>query len=158
MATLGRKLAGARIEAGLTQRELGEACGVTGEAVRQWESDRTRPGVARLKRAADKLGRPVTYFLEDGPATEAPEPTGDLATEARLLRQRLEALESASRAASPGAPGLPVQELQSRGIELSPQELQWLREYGGAPCDSLAKLVDLVLLWRGWELRDRLKD
>lgn len=143
---------------GLTQAQLGEKLGVTGDAVRQWEAGISKPRMYRLRELAHTLGRPVSYFLDDGPTTDAPAPTADLATEARLLRERLEHLEQAGRAASPDAPELPIDELQSRGIELSADEVEWLRRYDGAPCDTVAKAVDLVLLWRGWELRDRLRD
>lgn len=161
MSTLGRRIAAARIEAGLSQKDLGKrAANVSGAAVWKWESDKVTPGVEVLRAIAEVTGKPLWYLLGDecapgGNGNDAP--TGDLATEARLLRERLEALEGAGRAASPGASELPVQELQRRGIELSPQEVEWLRSYDGAPCETLENAVDLVLLWRTWEMKRQLR-
>lgn len=48
-----------RIAAGLTQKQLGEACGYTGESaevsVRKWESDKTPVPLDRLRRLAAAL-------------------------------------------------------------------------------------------------------
>lgn len=157
MATLARKIAGARHEAGLTQAELGDKLGVTGDAVRQWEAGTAKPRMHRLRALADALGRTVSYFMDDGPVAGAAESSPpDLAVEARLLRERLEQLEHAATGGN-GQSSVPVDDLRQRGLNLSPDEVRWLQTYEGAPCDTLDKAVDLVLLWRGWQLRDRLK-
>lgn len=48
-----------RIAAGLTQKQLGEACGYTGESaevsVRRWESEKTPVPLDRLRRLAAAL-------------------------------------------------------------------------------------------------------
>ena len=45
-----------REAAGLTQRELGNRIGVSGQAVAQWETGVKRPSVENLTKLADVLG------------------------------------------------------------------------------------------------------
>ena len=59
---MGELLRQARLEAGLTQREL---CGerITRNMLSQIENGAARPSMATLQYLADALGKPVSYFL-----------------------------------------------------------------------------------------------
>lgn len=62
--TLGEKLRTARLEAGLSQRQL---CGeiVTRNMLSQIENGAANPSMATLTALASRLGRPLSWFLEE---------------------------------------------------------------------------------------------
>ena len=62
--TLGEKIKAARLEAGLSQRQL---CGdtVTRNMLSQIENGAAQPSMATLSAFAARLGKPVSYFLEE---------------------------------------------------------------------------------------------
>lgn len=64
---LGDKLRQARQEAGLSQRQL---CGetITRNMLSQIENGSARPSMSTLQYLAQRLGKPVAWFLEDGEA------------------------------------------------------------------------------------------
>lgn len=61
---LGEKLRAARVEAGLTQRQL---CGeeITRNMLSLIENGAARPSVKTLQYLSSRLGKPVSYFLEE---------------------------------------------------------------------------------------------
>ncbi len=61
---IGQKIKQARLEAGLSQRQL---CGdtITRNMLSLIESGRARPGMDTLSALAGRLGRPISYFLEE---------------------------------------------------------------------------------------------
>ncbi len=61
---IGQKIKQARLEAGLSQRQL---CGdtVTRNMLSLIESGRARPGMDTLLAFAERLGKPVSFFLEE---------------------------------------------------------------------------------------------
>ena len=61
--SLGEKLRQARMESGLSQRQL---CGdeITRNMLSQIEHDTARPSMSTLQYLARRLGLPVSYFLE----------------------------------------------------------------------------------------------
>lgn len=67
---LGEKLRLARLEAGLTQRQL---CGdvITRNMLSQIESGKAGPSVNTLQYLAQRLGKPVGYFLEEDTVVSA---------------------------------------------------------------------------------------
>ena len=67
---LGEKLRQARLEAGLTQRQL---CGeeITRNMLSQIENGTARPSMQTLSYLARQLGRPVSWFLEEDAAVSA---------------------------------------------------------------------------------------
>ena len=67
---LGEKLKTARLEAGLSQKAL---CGdtITRNMLSQIESGKARPSMDTLRVLATRLGKPVSWFLEEAPATES---------------------------------------------------------------------------------------
>lgn len=68
----GRRLREARLEARLTQEELGRHLGLTFQAIQKYESGENRLSVGRLVAAAKVLQKPVSYFVpeDDGRAME----------------------------------------------------------------------------------------
>jgi transcriptional regulator with XRE-family HTH domain len=83
---VGRRLREARLLAGLNQSELGDAIGVSFQAVQKYETGSNRLSASRLFQAAKVLGRPVSFFF-DSLEGEAPGPTESLARdEIELIR------------------------------------------------------------------------
>lgn len=64
---LGQKLKQARLDAGLSQRQL---CGdtITRNMLSQIENGSAKPSLATLKVLCARLGKPVSYFWEDAPS------------------------------------------------------------------------------------------
>lgn len=62
---LGKRLRQARLEMGMSQRQL---CGemITRNMLSQIENGVARPSMDTLRYLAERLGRPVSYFLEEG--------------------------------------------------------------------------------------------
>ena len=65
--SIGKRIRALRTEQGLTQKQLGERCGMSDAEIRKFESDRGSPTVRSLQRIADALGCSVGY-LADGQA------------------------------------------------------------------------------------------
>jgi transcriptional regulator with XRE-family HTH domain len=61
----GRRLREARLEARMTQEELGRQLGLTFQAVQKYESGENRLSVGRLVAAAKVLRKPISYFVPD---------------------------------------------------------------------------------------------
>lgn len=78
---LGEKLRNARLEAGLTQRAL---CGnqITRNMLSQIENGTARPSMATLRYLAEKLGKNVSFFLEE---TAVVSPNQEVMERARML-------------------------------------------------------------------------
>ena len=62
--TIGKRIAALRKEKGLTQEELAQHMGVSGQAVSKWENDQTCPDISALPRLARLLGVSVDELLE----------------------------------------------------------------------------------------------
>ncbi len=62
-SNLGRRIANARHDLGLTQRELADKVGVTAQAVSKWERGSSCPDIAILDEIADSLGVSVSELL-----------------------------------------------------------------------------------------------
>ena len=83
---LGEKIRKARLEAKLSQRQLGGE-EITRNMLSLIEHGNARPSMKTLRCLAQRLGKPISYFLED----EAEDP-GSLTQSAEALRQAKEAL------------------------------------------------------------------
>lgn len=83
---LGEKIRRARLEAGLSQRQL---CGneITRNMLSLIENGAARPSMKTLSLLAQRLGKPVSFFLEEHAGDSS-----DLITSADALRQAEEAL------------------------------------------------------------------
>ena len=77
--TLGEKIRAARLEAGLSQRQL---CGetITRNMLSQIENGAANPSMATLQCLAGRLGKPVGWFLEE---QSLQSPNADVMTRAR---------------------------------------------------------------------------
>src|SRR6266516_4746677 len=64
---VGQRLADARIEAELTQSQLGEAIGLDRTAVAKIEAGTRKVSAVELAHAAAELGRPLDWFLVEAP-------------------------------------------------------------------------------------------
>ncbi len=60
---LGKRIADARHDSGLTQKDLADKVGVTAQAVSKWERGNACPDIAILDEVADALGVSVTSLL-----------------------------------------------------------------------------------------------
>jgi transcriptional regulator with XRE-family HTH domain len=72
---IASKIRAARIEAGMSQEELGKHLGVTFQQVQKYEKGVNRITPDRLQLIAEKFGRPINYFFEAGSAPTAPDDT-----------------------------------------------------------------------------------
>lgn len=90
---LGQRLKTRRLELGLSQRQL---CGdvITRNMLSQIENGTARPSMDTLTYLADRLGKPVSFFLQEDTVTS---PNQDLMAKAReaLLRKDYETVRSA---------------------------------------------------------------
>ena len=68
--TLGQKLLAARLEAKLTQRELCDGI-ITRNMLSQIEHNTAHPSMETLRRLAGRLGKPVSFFLDEDAAVSA---------------------------------------------------------------------------------------
>ncbi len=63
---IGRRLQKAREEAGMSQDELARILGYTQSSFSNYELGKRRLYFADLQRIGKILGKPITYFLDDG--------------------------------------------------------------------------------------------
>ena len=65
--TLGEKISTARKQVGLTQKQLGLACGFNEAAaermVQHWEHDRREPDLHKIRPLAEALKVPLDYII-----------------------------------------------------------------------------------------------
>lgn len=59
----GERLRAARVARGMSQPQVGEACGVSAGCVSQWESDKAQPRPDKISHLAGVLRLPEFYFL-----------------------------------------------------------------------------------------------
>lgn len=89
---IGRRIAAARHEAGLTQAQLAEAVGRSKNTVPNWEGGQNEPSRAVMERIAEVTNKPIGYFYGQEEA--------ELVQEVRELQRRLETLDVISRDAT----------------------------------------------------------
>lgn len=65
---IGGKIRRFRVEAGVSQTELGTASGITFQQVQKYENGKNRVTVTRLAQIAQTLGVPLTAFFSDFPS------------------------------------------------------------------------------------------
>ncbi|WP_293677671.1 helix-turn-helix transcriptional regulator [uncultured Phenylobacterium sp.] len=70
---VGRRLRRRRRLLGMTQMELGGACGVSFQQIQKYESASSRLSVAMLWKLACALGVPASYFFADLPQRQGAE-------------------------------------------------------------------------------------
>lgn len=70
--TVGEKIRTLRNDQKITQKELGEACGIAESTIRRYELGKLNPKYETRKKIADALGVPVFQLLpDDAPHTKA---------------------------------------------------------------------------------------
>lgn len=62
-----------RLEKGLTQKELGELCGMADSAVRRYENGRSNPTLETIKKFADALNVFITDLVNENVEYERPD-------------------------------------------------------------------------------------
>ena len=88
---LGRLIAQAREEAGLTQQELADRIGVkTAQSVSRYERGETEVRMRRLERIAEATGKPLTFFVKEAERVEDADALAELAARMEALEQREE--------------------------------------------------------------------
>ena len=92
--TIGQRIAQLRRERGMSQEELGEAMGVSRQAISKWESDAALPEVEKLIALSQLFSIPVGQLLgvEEPPMEEsggAAEPEGDADGRAARLAEEV---------------------------------------------------------------------
>ena len=63
--SIGERIRALRTEQGLTQKQLGERCGMSDAEIRKFESDRGSPTVRSLQRIANALGSSVAFLVDE---------------------------------------------------------------------------------------------
>jgi transcriptional regulator with XRE-family HTH domain len=63
---IGRRLQQTREEAGMSQEELANVLGYTQSSLSNYELGKRRLSFTDLQRIGQILGKPITYFLDDG--------------------------------------------------------------------------------------------
>ncbi|MGO8915718.1 MAG: helix-turn-helix domain-containing protein [Stellaceae bacterium] len=71
---VGKRLRSARALAGLSQKALGIALGVSFHAINKYEKGHNRMSGARIAAASRALQVPLSYFFEEDPPAPVPEP------------------------------------------------------------------------------------
>lgn len=109
---LGALLKQARLEAGLSQRQL---CGevITRNMLSQIENGSARPSMETLRYLSSRLGKPVSFFLEEQTVTSPNQPRILRAREALAAGAFREALDALSQWQEPD----PVFEAERRYLE-----------------------------------------
>ena len=67
--TIGKKIKSARLNKNLTQKQLGELCGMADSAIRRYELGGAKPKIETLQRIATALGVGLDTFLTDSELT-----------------------------------------------------------------------------------------
>ena len=98
--TLGEKIKAARLEAGLSQRQL---CGdtITRNMLSQIENGSANPSMATLTCLAQRLGKSVGYFLQEQAVDSANPPVMRQARESYSRREYAKTLQILSRYQQP---------------------------------------------------------
>lgn len=97
LSTLGKRLAKARNDSGLTMQELGERIGVSKQAVYQWEKDKRTPDASAIESLAEVLGVGKSWMLWGESNSGKPESTG------RMIEVSREELAELDRSVRPHA-------------------------------------------------------
>lgn len=67
--TLGERIRSARIDSGLTQKQVADACGMADSAIRKYESGKITPKLETLRRISNAINADIVYLIS-GQTTE----------------------------------------------------------------------------------------
>ncbi len=63
--TIGEKIKKIRTSKGLTQKQLGDLCGMADSAIRRYELDKANPKIETIQKIAEALSVDYSYFLSN---------------------------------------------------------------------------------------------
>ena len=69
---IGFRIKDARVQAGMSQGQLGDLVGVTFQQIQKYEKGTNRVASDRLQRIADAVGKPIAFFFIDATKVIAP--------------------------------------------------------------------------------------
>lgn len=123
---VGDRIRAIRMERGLTQKELGELCGMADSAIRRYESNRGNPTQKTLLKIAKALGVHLRDLADNSWLEE-------------FEQQHPDANERANR-------GLAViRYLEEMGFTISSQVLKWHWENENDPPEERVQIADEIL-------------
>ena len=123
---VGDRIRAIRMERGLTQKELGELCGMADSAIRRYESNRGNPTQKTLLKIAKALGVHLRDLADNSWLEE-------------FEQQHPDAVENAKR-------GLAViQYLEEMGFTISSKVLKWHWENENDPPEERVQIADEIL-------------
>lgn len=123
---VGDRIRAIRMERGLTQKELGELCGMADSAIRRYESNRGNPTQKTLLKIAKALGVHLRDLADNSWLEE-------------FEQQHPDANERANR-------GLAViRYLEEMGFTISSQVLKWHWENESDPPEERVQIADEIL-------------
>lgn len=89
-ATFGDRVAAARDQTGLTQKDLARRLGIRTSTVRNWEDDLSEPRANRLSMMAGLLNVSMMWLINGkGEGLEAPPDTGEVTPDMRVILNEL---------------------------------------------------------------------
>jgi transcriptional regulator with XRE-family HTH domain len=65
MVKVGERIRQARKRKQVTQEELATSIGISDKSISAYESNRINPPLKVLEKIAEKMGQPISYFVED---------------------------------------------------------------------------------------------
>ena len=114
----GAKIKEIRKQKGLTQKQLGDLCGMADSAIRRYENGNANPKIETLQKIADALGVPLLEFIDDDLVDAAIWLDGD--SEEELITKKINAIMNDS--------SLSIEEKTKKADELSAQ-LQIIEDF-----------------------------
>jgi transcriptional regulator with XRE-family HTH domain len=92
-ATFGDRVAAAREQSGLTQKELARRLGVRTSTIRNWEDDLAEPRANRLSMMAGILNVSMMWLINgQGEGMDSPPETGEVTSDMRAILNELREL------------------------------------------------------------------
>ena len=126
--TIGERIKAARKAKGLTQKQLGELCGINEANIRKYESNRQRPKIETLSKIARALGTDPYYLRGDPP------PASDDYSDDRLVQ----AINKAAECINPkGVTGM-------RRVNLPPLSFEGCLDAGSTPLWRIARAFEYL--------------
>lgn len=88
--TIGEKIKQARIQAGMTQKQLADKCGMADSAIRKYESGRVAPKMGTVKKISAALNVSIRELLKGTPWGDAQDTMERIANAREVTIERLD--------------------------------------------------------------------
>lgn len=85
--TIGEKIKTLRQKKGLTQKQLGDLCGMADSAIRRYENGRAKPKIETIEKIANALSVPLNKLIDDAIIIPIPKATSET-LKARELEEK----------------------------------------------------------------------